>query len=96
MSEKKATLHIEGMDPIELPIYSGSAGPDVIDVRQLVSKGLFTYDPGFVSTASCESKITYIDGKYSYNSSFKYNDKNFLTEKKMWIGEWLSDYSREF
>ncbi|MDA9279830.1 citrate synthase, partial [bacterium] len=62
MSEKKATLHIEGMDPIELPIYSGSAGPDVIDVRQLVSKGLFTYDPGFVSTASCESKITYIDG----------------------------------
>jgi len=62
MSERKATLHIEGMDPIELPIYSGSAGPDVIDVRQLVSKGLFTYDPGFVSTASCESKITYIDG----------------------------------
>lgn len=62
MSERKATLHIEGMDPIELPIYSGTAGPDVIDVRQLVSKGLFTYDPGFVSTASCESKITYIDG----------------------------------
>ena len=62
MSERKATLHIEGMDPIELPIYSGSTGPDVIDVRQLVSKGLFTYDPGFVSTASCESKITYIDG----------------------------------
>lgn len=62
MSERKATLHIEGMDLIELPIYSGSSGPDVIDVRQLVSKGLFTYDPGFVSTASCESKITYIDG----------------------------------
>jgi len=62
MSERKATLHLEGMDPIELPIYSGSTGPDVIDVRQLVSKGLFTYDPGFVSTASCESKITYIDG----------------------------------
>ena len=63
MSERKATLHIEGMDPIELPIYSGSTGPDVIDVRELVSKGLFTYDPGFVSTASCESKITYIDGE---------------------------------
>ena len=62
MSERTATLLIEGMDPIELPIYSGSTGPDVIDVRQLVSKGLFTYDPGFVSTASCESKITYIDG----------------------------------
>lgn len=38
MSDRKATLHIEGMDPIELPIYSGSTGPDVIDVRQLVSK----------------------------------------------------------
>ncbi|MCP4882088.1 MAG: citrate (Si)-synthase [Gammaproteobacteria bacterium] len=62
MSERKATLHVEGMDPIELPIYSGTTGPDVIDVRTLVSKGLFTYDPGFVSTASCESKITYIDG----------------------------------
>ncbi len=62
MSDRKATLQIEGMEPIELPIYSGSEGPDVIDVRQLVSKGLFTYDPGFVSTASCESKITYIDG----------------------------------
>lgn len=62
MSDRKATLHVEGMDPIELPIYSGSTGPDVIDVRTLVSKGLFTYDPGFVSTASCESKITYIDG----------------------------------
>jgi citrate synthase len=62
MSDRKATLHVEGMDPIELPIYSGTTGPDVIDVRTLVSKGLFTYDPGFVSTASCESKITYIDG----------------------------------
>ncbi len=62
MSDRKATLHVEGMDPIELPIYSGTTGPDVIDVRTLVSQGLFTYDPGFVSTASCESKITYIDG----------------------------------
>jgi citrate synthase len=62
MSDRKATLHVEGMDPIELPIYSGTTGPDVIDVRSLVSQGLFTYDPGFVSTASCESKITYIDG----------------------------------
>ncbi|MGB2281403.1 MAG: citrate/2-methylcitrate synthase, partial [Pseudomonadales bacterium] len=62
MSDPKAILHIEGMAPIELPIYSGTTGPDVIDVRSLVSKGIFTYDPGFVSTASCESKITYIDG----------------------------------
>ena len=63
MSEKKATLTIDGMDEtIELPVYSGSIGPDVIDVGGLTAKGLFTYDPGFVSTAACESQITYIDG----------------------------------
>lgn len=63
MSEKKAQLSIDGKDsPIELPVYSGSTGPDVIDVRGLVAKGVFTYDPGFVSTAACESDITYIDG----------------------------------
>jgi citrate synthase len=66
MSEQKsqsAELTIPGVDaPIELPIYSGSIGPDVIDVGKLTSQGHFTYDPGFVSTASCESAITYIDG----------------------------------
>jgi citrate synthase len=63
MSEKKAQLSIDGKDsPIELPVYSGSTGPDVIDVRGLVAQGVFTYDPGFVSTAACESDITYIDG----------------------------------
>ncbi|TGG95704.1 citrate (Si)-synthase [Natronospirillum operosum] len=62
MADKKATLTIDGMEPIELPVYSGTMGPDVVDVRNLVKKGLFTYDPGFVSTASCESNITYIDG----------------------------------
>ncbi|MEP4484678.1 MAG: citrate synthase [Halioglobus sp.] len=63
MSEKKATLSIDGIDEsIELPIYSGKLGPDVIDVGGLTAKGMFTYDPGFVSTASCESQITYIDG----------------------------------
>ena len=62
MSDKKATLKIDGHDDIELPIYSGSLGPDVVDVGSLTSKGMFTYDPGFVSTASCESQITYIDG----------------------------------
>lgn len=62
MAEKTAKLVIEGHDPIELPIYSGSMGPDVIDVRSLTANGFFTYDPGFVSTASCESEITYIDG----------------------------------
>jgi len=63
MAEKTARLHVDGIDKdIELPIYSGTEGPDVIDVRPLTGEGLFTYDPGFVSTASCESKITYIDG----------------------------------
>ena len=62
MTEKKAQLIIDGKSSIELPIYEGSTGPDVIDVRGLVDKGIFTYDPGFVSTASCDSEITYIDG----------------------------------
>ena len=61
MSEKQAKLNVEGVD-YELPMYSGSTGPDVIDVSSLTSKGYFTYDPGFMATASCESKITYIDG----------------------------------
>ncbi|KEQ17174.1 citrate synthase [Endozoicomonas numazuensis] len=61
MAEKKATLSIDGKQ-LELPVHAGSLGPDVVDVRSLTANGLFTYDPGFVSTASCESKITYIDG----------------------------------
>ncbi|MDD9894646.1 MAG: citrate synthase [Gammaproteobacteria bacterium] len=63
MSERKAQLSIDGKEgTIELPVYEGSTGPDVIDVRSLVNAGLFTYDPGFVSTAACDSDITYIDG----------------------------------
>ena len=63
MADKKARLTVDGLDEaIELPVYSGTEGPDVIDVRPLTGKGLFTYDPGFVSTAACESAITYIDG----------------------------------
>ncbi len=63
MSDKKASLSIDGLDEaIDLPVYSGSIGPDVVDVGGLTAKGMFTYDPGFVSTASCESQITYIDG----------------------------------
>jgi citrate synthase len=45
------------------PIYEGTIGPDVIDISKLyTTAGMFTYDPGFTSTGSCESKITYIDG----------------------------------
>ncbi|QEQ96229.1 citrate synthase [Neptunomonas concharum] len=63
MADKKARLTVDGLDEvIELPVYSGTEGPDVIDVRPLTGQGLFTYDPGFVSTAACESSITYIDG----------------------------------
>jgi citrate synthase len=61
MSDKTAQLTIDGKT-FDLPILSGSTGPDVIDVRSLVSEGYFTFDPGFMSTAACESAITYIDG----------------------------------
>ena len=62
MANKVATLHIPGQEPIELPILFGTEGPEVIDVRALGAHGYFTYDPGFLSTASCTSKLTYIDG----------------------------------
>jgi len=62
LSDQTATLTV-GDKSLELPIYSGSTGPDVIDIRTLYrDTGMFTYDPGFTSTASCESSITYIDG----------------------------------
>src|SRR6187401_3266472 len=59
----KATLSYGGDKTLEFPVYGGTVGPDVIDIRQLYGKtGMFTYDPGFLSTASCNSTITYIDG----------------------------------
>lgn len=58
----KATLQVNGKT-VELPVLKGSVGPDVIDIRKLYGDtDAFTYDPGFTSTASCESQITYIDG----------------------------------
>ena len=64
LSETKATLSFSNGSPsIDLPVYSGNVGPDVIDIRKLYGEtGMFTYDPGFLSTASCQSAITYIDG----------------------------------
>lgn len=63
MSDRKARLSIDGSDEvIELDVHSGTLGPDVINVSPLTAKGYFTLDPGFTATASCESKITYIDG----------------------------------
>ena len=61
-SDIKATLTIEDGPTLELPVYKGTIGPDVIDVSKLTPNGHFTFDPGFVSTASCESQITFIDG----------------------------------
>jgi len=63
MSGKTAKLVI-GSKEVELPIHSPTAGPDVIDISQLYAKGdVFTYDPGYTSTASCDSTITFIDGE---------------------------------
>ncbi|SNR82010.1 citrate synthase [Methylobacillus rhizosphaerae] len=64
MKPSKVTLTFDdGSAPIELPILPGQLGPSVIDIRSLGKHGYFTYDPGFLSTASCDSGITFIDGE---------------------------------
>jgi citrate synthase len=61
-SEEKFKITYKGKE-LELPVYHGTQGPDVVDIARLYKEtGLFTYDPGFRSTASCQSQITYIDG----------------------------------
>ena len=66
MTDKNAILTVNraqgSPDTLELPVMEGSLGPDVVNVGSLTANGYFTYDPGFTSTASCESKITFIDG----------------------------------
>jgi citrate synthase len=64
LAENKATLSFSNGSPsVDMPVYQGTVGPDVIDIRKLYGQtGMFTYDPGFLSTASCQSAITYIDG----------------------------------
>ena len=59
--EKTATLTVGGQE-YQLPVYEGTTGPSVIDVSSLAGQGIFTFDPGFTSTAACNSEITYIDG----------------------------------
>jgi citrate synthase len=62
-TERKATLTIDGQAPVEFPIMTPTHGNDCVDIRTLGAKtGLFTYDSGFLSTASCKSRITFIDG----------------------------------
>ena len=64
LADYKATLSFtNGQPSVEMPVYNGTIGPDVIDIRKLYGHtGMFTYDPGFLSTASCQSAITFIDG----------------------------------
>ena len=64
LADYKATLSFtNGQPSVEMPVYNGTIGPDVIDIRKLYGQtGMFTYDPGFLSTASCQSAITFIDG----------------------------------
>ncbi len=77
-----AKISINGTD-IEAPVKSGSIGPDVVDIRKLYAQtGAFTFDPGFMSTASCESAITYIDG-----------DEGILLHRGYPIGQLAEDSS---
>src|SRR3954463_908053 len=63
MADKTATLKLPDGKSLDFPVLPGTTGPDVVDIRTLYGKsGMFTYDPGFLSTASCSSSITYIDG----------------------------------
>ena len=76
-----AKLHAAGKD-LDLPVLTGSVGPDVIDIRKLYAQsGMFTFDPGFTSTAACESALTYIDG-----------DEGVLLHRGYAIGE-LAEHS---
>ena len=78
---RKATLTIDGKT-FELPVYSGTLGPDVIDVSSLAQNDIFTYDPGFMSTAACNSSITFIDG-----------DKGILLHRGYPIGQLAENVS---
>src|SRR5204863_7882424 len=61
--EKMTTVKLPDGRSLEFPVLAGAMGPEVIDIRTLYAKsGMFTYDPGYLSTASCSSAITFIDG----------------------------------
>ena len=72
-----ATLTLPNGESVQLPILEGTAGPNMIDVRFLYQlTGMFTFDPGFTCTGSCESKITFIDGGITeYVDYFLFCDK---------------------
>ena len=82
MADKTAKLEFGGQTH-EYPVLAGSTGPDVIDIRKLYAQtGAFTFDPGFTSTASCESALTYIDG-----------DEGVLLQRGYPIGQLAEDSS---
>ena len=63
MENRKVTLtYNDGKDSQEFPVLPGTLGPDVVDIRSFAKTGMFTFDPGFLATSACESKITFIDG----------------------------------
>ena len=61
-SSKVILNYNAGKENVELPVMKGTLGPDVVDIRTFAQTGMFTFDPGFLATASCDSKITFIDG----------------------------------
>lgn len=61
-TNRKVTLSYDEGKTLEMPVMSGSLGPDVVDIRSFAKTGMFTFDPGFLATAACESSITFIDG----------------------------------
>ena len=88
---KQAKLNA-GSGEFEYPVLSGSIGPEVIDIRKLYGNtGMFTYDPGFTSTASCESALTYIDEVY-YTKPVTYRRSWALAAP----GEELPEFSCEW
>ena len=62
-NNRKVTLtYGEENKTIDFPVMEGTLGPDVVDIRSFAKTGMFTFDPGFLATSACESKITFIDG----------------------------------
>ena len=69
-------------ESFEIPVLSGTDGPNVLDIRSLFKEtGMFTYDPGFTSTASCDSSITYIDGDKGILCHRGYNIKELAMKR---------------
>ena len=78
-----ASIKLPNGKEINLPIYQASQGQDVIDITSLYKEsGMFTYDPGYLATASCESKITYIDGEKGILSHAGYAIEDLAAKNK--------------